>query len=80
MPSKSKKQYDFIHTMRSKYKSRADSPKNMEWIWDNDWVDVDYDKLPEEDESDNDPNYAFTPKVESYKRQDVQRYKRLFTK
>lgn len=47
MPIKSKKQYRYIMAMRSKYNSKKEAPEDMKWVFDSEWDNVDYDKLPE---------------------------------
>lgn len=38
MPSVSKQQFKFIWAMRNKYKSKRKTPKNMKWVFDEDWT------------------------------------------
>ncbi len=45
--AKSKSQFRYIQTMRSKYKSKDKAPEDIKWVFDKEWTDVDYDKLPE---------------------------------
>lgn len=47
MPTQSKKQFRFIQAMRAKYNSKDKAPEKMKWVFDSEWTDVNYDKLPE---------------------------------
>lgn len=38
MPSVSQQQAKFIYAMRHKYKSRKKAPKNMKWVFDENWT------------------------------------------
>jgi len=47
MPSRSKQQYKFIWAMRRKWGSKKKAPKNMKWVFDEEWTkDVSFKKLP----------------------------------
>ena len=45
MPAKSKNQFKFIQTIRSKYKDKESTPEKYKWVWDSEWTDVDYSEL-----------------------------------
>lgn len=47
MSAQSKKQFRFIQAMRAKYNSKDKAPEKMKWVFDSEWTDVNYDKLPE---------------------------------
>lgn len=38
MPAKSQQQMKYIYAMRNKYKSKRKAPKNMKWLFDEDWT------------------------------------------
>jgi hypothetical protein len=47
MPSRSKQQFKFIWAMRRKWGSKKKAPKNMKWVFDEEWTkDVHFKKLP----------------------------------
>lgn len=48
MPSKSKTQFRYIQSIRSKYKNEKDTPTKYMWVWDDEWTSVDYDSLPDD--------------------------------
>jgi len=47
MPAKSKQQYLMIMAKRHQYGKAEQAPENMKWVFDDEWTDVDYNKLPE---------------------------------
>lgn len=47
MPAVSKRQLKYIYVLRSKYKNKSSTPKKDQWIWKDEWTDVDYDTLKE---------------------------------
>ena len=47
MPANSKRQLRLIYSKRNKYKTEKNTPKNWKWVWDKEWTDVNYKKLPE---------------------------------
>lgn len=47
MPATSKKQYKFIWALRNKYGSKKKAPKKYHWVFDDEWIDVDYQELPQ---------------------------------
>ena len=52
MPAQSKSQLRYIFALRDKYKTKKNTPEDKQWIWDKEWEDVDWDKLPDKaDES-----------------------------
>lgn len=40
MPSKSKKQRKFIFAKRNQYKTKANTPKKWQWIWNDEWEKI----------------------------------------
>lgn len=52
MPAKSKRQLKYIQMLRSNYKDAQSTPEDFKWIWDDDWDDVDYSKLPDKVDED----------------------------
>lgn len=52
MPAVSQKQFKFIQAMRSKYGSKSNAPEDKKWVFDKEWTDVDYKKLPEQEQID----------------------------
>lgn len=46
MPATSKQQFKYIWAMRNKYGSKSKAPKRMKWVFDDEWTDVDFKKLP----------------------------------
>lgn len=47
MPAKSQQQLKFIYAMRNKYGSKKKAPKNMMWVFDEEWTSgVKMKKLP----------------------------------
>ena len=40
MPSKSKKQRDFVFSLRDKYKTVDKTPKKYKWVWNKDWEKI----------------------------------------
>lgn len=40
MPSKTKKQRNFIFYKRSKYKNKNNTPKSWKWIWGKEWKHI----------------------------------------
>lgn len=47
MPAKSQQQMKFIYAMRSKYGTKRKAPKNMKWVFDEEWTSgVKMKKLP----------------------------------
>ena len=47
MPAKSQQQMKYIYAMRNKYKSKRKAPKNMKWLFDEEWTKgVKMKKLP----------------------------------
>ena len=67
MPSKSKNQRNYIFYLRGKYKNKSNTPKDQAWIWDSGWNEIEEDK--------NDSVYAYSPKIERYKRKYIEDYK-----
>lgn len=47
MPAVSKRQLKYIYVLRNKYKNKSSTPKEDQWIWKDEWTDVDYDSLNE---------------------------------
>lgn len=47
MPARSKQQLKLIYARRDMYKSKENTPEKWKWIWNSEWEDVDYDKLPD---------------------------------
>jgi hypothetical protein len=40
MPSKSRDQQKMIFAKRSQYKTKADTPEDWKWVWNDDWIKV----------------------------------------
>lgn len=50
MPVQSKTQFKYIWYLRNKYKDKKTTPDNLKWIWDDEWINVNYDNLPQKKE------------------------------
>ena len=47
MPAKSQQQMKFIYSMRNKYKTKSKAPKDMKWVFDEEWTsDIKMKNLP----------------------------------
>jgi hypothetical protein len=52
MPSVSQQQAKYIWAMQRKYKNKSSAPKNMKWVFDEEWTkDIDFKNLPNKKES-----------------------------
>ncbi|MCK9476972.1 MAG: hypothetical protein M0R46_13675 [Candidatus Muirbacterium halophilum] len=47
MPAKSKQQLKYIYAMRNKYKTIDKAPKDMKWVFDDEWTHVKMSDLPD---------------------------------
>jgi len=47
MPAKSKQQLKLIYVKRGQYQGIEITPDDWKWIWDKEWDDIDYTKLPD---------------------------------
>jgi len=45
MPSKSKKQRNWIFHLRGKYKTQKNTPEKYKWIWEKEWEQIEEDRL-----------------------------------
>lgn len=64
MPAKSKQQMKYIYAMRNKYGSKKNAPKDMKWVFDQEWTSgVKMKKLPEKA---GDKNANWRKKSESH--------------
>jgi len=43
MPSKSKQQLKLVYAIRGKYKTKKDTPKNFQWVWEEGWGKLEKD-------------------------------------
>lgn len=43
MPSKSKQQLKLVYAMRTKYKTKADTPDRWKWVWEEGWGKLEKD-------------------------------------
>lgn len=54
MPARSQQQAKFIWAMRNKYGSKSKAPKNMKWVFDEEWTkDVKIKSLPKYSENES---------------------------